>query len=98
MAHGLVSKATSVLFLQYNNIQTHSQSEFLVPQVKTVYFGQNSIRYLGAIIWNSLPLTLRNVLSFSKFKFLIKNWKPTNCPCKLCKNYIPNTGFVNVTH
>ena len=80
VTHGLVSKATSVLFLQNNNMQTWSQSEFLVPQVNTVYFGQNSIRYLGPIIWNSLPLTLRNVDSFPEFKFLNKNWKPTNCP------------------
>ena len=78
-------------------MQTCSQYEFLVPQVNTVYFGQNSIRYLGPIIWNSLPLTCRNVGSFSEFEFLIKNWKPINCPCRLCKNYIPNIGFVNVT-
>ena len=42
--------------------------------------------------------TLRNVDSSSKFKFLIKNCKPTKCPCELCENYISNVGFVNVTH
>ena len=50
VTHGLASKATSVLFLRNNNMQNRSQSEFLVPQVNTVYFGQNSIRYLGPII------------------------------------------------
>ena len=61
VAHGLASKATSVLFLRNNNVQARSKSEFLVLQINTVYFCQNSIRYLGPIIWNSLPLTLRNV-------------------------------------
>ena len=92
------SKTTSVLFLQNNNMQTWSQSEFVVPQINAMYFGQNSIRYLGPIVWNSVPLTLRNVDSFSEFKFLIKNWKPTNYPCMLCKDNIPNIGFVNVFH
>ena len=98
VAHGLASKATSVLFLQNINMQTWPQSKFLVPQINTVYFGQNSIRYLGPIIWNSIPLTLWNVDSFSEWKFLIKNWKPTNYPYSLCKNYFPNIGFVNASH
>ena len=37
--------AISSLFLQCSNIRyTRLQSDFLVPQVYTVYFGQNSIR------------------------------------------------------
>ena len=50
VAHVLASKATSVLFLQNINMQTWPQSKFLVPQINTVYSGQNSIRYLGPII------------------------------------------------
>ena len=98
MAHGLAPKATSALFLQNNNIQTWLQSEFLVSQLNTVYFGQNSIRYLGPIIWNSLLLTFRNNESSSECKFLIKNWKPISCPYMFCENDSPNIGFVNVTH
>ena len=66
VAHGLASKATSVLFLRNNNMQIRSQSEFLVAQLNTEYFRQNSVRYLGPIIWNSLPLVLRNIGSFSE--------------------------------
>ena len=52
VAHSLASKTMSVLLLQNSNMQTWSQSEFLVLQINTVYFGQNSIRFLGPIIWN----------------------------------------------
>ena len=45
-----------------------------------------------------VPLTLRNVDSFSEFKFLIKNVKPMSCRYRLCKNYVPNIGLVNVPH
>ena len=95
---GLAPTAISSLFLQCsNNRHTRSQSNFSVPQVNTVDFGQNSIRYLGTLIWNSFATVLRNVESFVEFKSLIENWKPSNCPCRLCKYYIPKAGFVNVT-
>ena len=37
------------------------QQEVLIPKVKAVLKGQNSIRYFGAIIWNSLPLDIRKI-------------------------------------
>ena len=24
----------------------------------------------------------------------IKKWKPENCPCRICKKYIANVGFI----
>ena len=60
-------------------INTRSKSDFSTPQVNTVYFGQNSIRYLGPLIWNSIPTALRNVESSVQFKSLIKNCKQSNC-------------------
>ena len=83
-----------------NNRHSRSQSGFSVPQVNTFYSGRNSIRYLGPSVWNSIPTTLRNVESFVEIKSLIKNWKPSNYPCRLCKDYIPyipQVGFLNLT-
>ena len=31
-------------------------------------------------------------------KRLIKQWKPEQCPCRLCKNFLENVGFVNVSY
>ena len=31
---------------------------------------------------------------FRQFKNKIKKWKPGNSPCRLCKVYIDNIGFV----
>ena len=98
VAKGLAPTAISSLFLQCsNNRHTRSQLDFLIPQVNTIYFGQNSIRYLRPLIWNSNQTALRNVESFLEFKSLIKNWKPSNCHCMICKDYIPQVGFVNLT-
>ena len=24
----------------------------------------------------------------------INQWVPDNCPCRICKNYLPNIGFI----
>ena len=61
------------------------------------YFGQNSIKYLGRLIWKSIPTALTSVESFVEFKSLIKNWKPSNCLCRLWKDFILEVGFVNLT-
>ena len=59
--------------------------------------GKYSLLWQFTLIWNSIPTALRNVESFVEFKSLIKNWKPSNWPCRLCQDYIPQVGFVNVT-
>ena len=67
---GLAPTAISGLFLQCsNNRHKRSQSEFSIPQVNTVYFGQNSIRFLGPLLWNSISTASRNVESFVEFKY-----------------------------
>ena len=67
---GLAPTAISGLFLQCsNNRHKRSQSEFSIPQVNTVYFGQNSITFLGPLLWNSIPTASRNVESFVEFKY-----------------------------
>ena len=80
----------------YHNYNLRSKSELTVPSINTVFKGQNSISYFGSVIWNSIPAELRGINSFQVFKSEIKAWRPTNCPCRLCKNYIENLGFVKI--
>ena len=78
-----------------NRSTTRNGSDFIVPSINTSFNGKNSLRYLGPIIWNSLPREIKNASTLSQFKSLIKKWKP-NCPCRLCCDYIPNVGFVTL--
>ena len=66
-----------------------------VPSVNTELKGKNSIRYFGAVIWNSIPPSIKKVTSLKAFKNRIKSWKP-NCPCRLCKTYLQGEGSVNI--
>ena len=63
--------------------------------MNTVFKGQNFIIYFESVIWNSIPAELKGINSFQVFKSEIKAWRLTNCPCRLCKNYIENLGFFN---
>ena len=79
----------SEFFVRNNhNYNLRSRSELTVPSINTVFKGQNSISYFGSVIWNSIPAELMGINSFQVFKSEIKAWRPANCSCGLCKNYI----------
>ena len=76
------------------NRNTRSGTAFSRPNVSTVKRGDRSLRSFGPIVWNSmLPDTLKNCESLEQFKHSIKSWKPENCPCELCKDYVQGLGY-----
>ena len=76
-----------------NNHNLRNCSYFTLPNVNTVYNGTESIRNLGPKIWNLIPNKLKQLDSVCSFKKEIKKWKPDICPCRLCRNFIPQVGF-----
>jgi len=67
---------------------------FAPRSIKTVHYGDNSLRHLGPKIWELIPSHIKDTDSVEIFKNRIKNWIPENCPCRLCKTYIHNVGFI----
>ena len=48
------------LFTRNNNgYYLRSKSDFVIPQIRTVLKGSNSIRYFGPIIWKLIPEELK---------------------------------------
>ena len=85
----------SNIFIRTNhNINLRSQPDLLIPSVKTALKGKQSLRYFGSLMWNSLPIDIRNSKSLSLFKTKIKAWKPDSCTCRLCKEYLNGVGFI----
>ena len=90
---GLTPTAISSLFLQCsNNRHTRSKSDFSVPQVNAVSFGQNSIRYLGSLIWNSIPTALRNVES-SRIEILDQKLETIKLPLQVMQRLCSSSWF-----
>ena len=44
-----------------------SQTDFVIPQVKTVYKGSNSLRYFGPIIWSLIPKKIKRCDTLASF-------------------------------
>ena len=62
---------------------------------RTVFFGTESIINLGAKLWNVVPENIKSSESLNVFKSKIKHWSPNHCPCRICKTYIGQIGFIN---
>ena len=83
------------IFVKRNNTYNlRKPSEFVRPKVHSVFNGKESISYLGPQIWDMIPVEKKNLTTASDFKRDLKNWKLKNCPCRLCKPYIQNVGFI----
>ena len=66
-------------------------------KIKTVRYGTDTITYLSPKIWSIIPDEIRESASLETFLEEMKLWKPNSCPCRICKKYIVNVGFVNLS-
>ena len=73
-----------------------SQVQFQCPKINTVSYGENTLRYLGPMVWNLVPKNLKCLSIIKSFKAAIKTWTPAKCPCKLCKPYVQGLGYVSL--
>ena len=62
--------------------------------IRTNKFGFETITTVGAVLWRNLPNDIKNSDSLNIFKHRIKQWTPYNCPCKICRNFIKNLGYI----
>ena len=62
--------------------------------IKTNKFGFETITTIGAALWRNLPNDIKNSDSLNIFKHRITQWTPDNCPCKICRNFIKNLGYI----
>ena len=69
-------------------------SLFSTEPIHSVFNGTESASYLGPKIWEQIPAEIKNKDSLDGFKKEIKKWKPIACPCRICKTFVPNLGFV----
>ena len=96
--HNLPGGNLGEFFVRNNhNHNLRSESELLLPNVNSVFKGQKSISYFGSVIWNCISFELRKASSYQIFRSEIKRWRPTNCPGRLCKNYIGSLRFINIS-
>ena len=90
--NGMSPEIMNGLFKQRCNSHDNLRhtSQIFVNPIHTVYNGTESASYLWPKIWKEIPSEIRNKKFLEGFKRQIKKWKPTDCPCRICKIFIPN--------
>ena len=73
------------------------QFSIFVPSVNTEVYEKSTLKYFGAVLWNSIPDCIKCATSVKTFESCIKSWEPV-CFCRLCKTYLQGVGFVNITN
>ena len=71
-----------------------NKPDFQKNRGNTVHYGTESIRVIAPKIWDLIPNDIKRSSSINSFKSKIKSWKTDKCPCRLCKTYISNVGFL----
>ena len=63
--------------------------------IQNAHFGSESIKTVGAKIWDLIPAEIKASKYLMMSKKKIKNWTPKSCPCRLCRICIGQVGFIN---
>ena len=71
-------------------------SAFETRNIKSVYYGLETIPFIGPKIWELLPSNIEDSENLNIFKSNIKSWKTENCPRHLYKLYIADVGFIEL--
>ena len=79
---------------RFNTYNLKNFQEFATERKRTVSYGLETLSYRYPQLWSLLPESLKEMNSFSQFKRNIKHWICRDCPCRLCKVYIQNLGFL----
>ena len=71
-----------------------NNNSFKRRRVKSVWHGTESVSYLGPKIWDLVPNEIKESESLNGSKFKIKRWVLEGCPCRICKIYLEQVGFI----
>ena len=83
------------IFVERNsNFSLRENSVLTRRRVNSVRYGTETVSFLAPKIWYILPKDIKDSESLDIFKSKIKKWIPSECPCRLCKTYVPQVGFI----
>ena len=101
VSKGIASPSMSEIFGYkndtVNNISSNTRLDckfYNSVKPKTTHNGIETLRNLAPMIWNILPVEIKDVTSLQVFRQKIKTWIPIKCPCRICATYIPSLGFI----
>ena len=85
---------TEIFVLKISLYNLRRNNAFERRQVHSVYHGTESLSFLSPKFWDLVSLELKKLESLEVFKLKIKKWILFECPCRLCRTYIQQVGFI----
>ena len=70
---------------------TRNAPTFSLQNIKTIRYGFQTISYMPPKTWNLVPKEIKQIINT---KAKIKIWNSSNCPCRLCRTYLLQIGFI----
>ena len=96
VVYGLSPKIMNQIFSLNTDAKYPGENDFKTFNVKKVSYGTETLAHLGPKIWSIVPPDMKR-FSLSKFTKKIRKWNPEHCPCRLCKLYVKDLGFVKIS-
>ena len=84
----------SMFHIRNNRYNLRHFQEFATERKRTVDYGLETLSYRAPQLWSLLPEEIKQTESLSEFKRNIRKWICSDCPCRLCRTYVPNLGFL----
>ena len=91
LAPTIMNSIFEIKNIEYN---LRNKNNFKSRRINCVRYGIDSLTYLGPKIWNIVPEDIKKSESLNVFKTKIKKWTPGDCPCRLCRLFIQNLGYI----
>ena len=86
--HGLNPIFLSELFeTKCNHYFLRSGHQLILPPTNTTTFGIRSLSFMGSLIWNKLPMNVKDAKTLLQFKTLLNNLATNICHCQICNIY-----------
>ena len=93
--NGLAPKFMNSIFeikdIEYN---LKNKINFKSCRITSVRCGIDCLTFLGPKIWNIVPEDIKKSESLNVFRTKIKKWISRYCPCRLCRPFIQNLGYI----
>ena len=64
-------------------------------RVRTTRHGLQTASYIGAQLWDALPITVRDAETLPVFSSRVREMQNLNCRCRLCAERIAGVGFIS---
>ena len=89
------TKYPIICLLKFLKIFLYQGLPFITCVTKLIVCnGTENLSRLRSKTWSLVPQVIRQSASLCDFKSKIKIWTPPDCPCRLCKKYLQQTGLI----